>query len=34
MTNFVPNFVAITTRVCLFKISPTSFDSLTSKTPY
>jgi len=27
--SFVPNFVAMTTRVCLFKISPTSFDSLT-----
>ena len=33
MTHFVPNFVAMATRVCLFKISLTSFDSLTSETP-
>ena len=30
---FVPNLVAIATRVCLCKISLTSFDSLTLKTP-
>jgi len=33
MTHFVPNFVAMATRVCLFKISLTSFDSVTPKTP-
>jgi len=31
MTHFDLNFVAMATRVCLFKISLTSFDSLTSK---
>ena len=33
VTHFVPNFVAMATRVGLFKISLTSFDSLTPKTP-
>jgi len=33
MTHFAPNFVAMATSVCLFKISLTSFDSLTPKTP-
>jgi len=33
MTHFVPNFVAMATRVRVFKISLTSFDSLTLKTP-
>jgi len=33
MTHFVPNFVALATRVCLFKFSLTSFDSWTPKTP-
>jgi len=33
MTRFVPNFVAMATKVGLFKISLTSFDSLTLKTP-
>ena len=33
MTHFVPNFVAMATRVCLFKISPTLFDSLTQQQP-
>jgi len=32
MTHFGPNFVAMATRVCLCKISLTSFDSLTPKT--
>jgi len=31
MTHFVPNFVAMATRVGLFKIYLTSFDSLTPK---
>jgi len=33
MTRFIPNFVAMATRVGLFKISLTSFDSLTPKNP-
>jgi len=33
MTHFVPNFVAMATRACLFKISVMSFDSLTPITP-
>jgi len=32
MTHFVTNFIAMATRVCLFKISLTSFDRLTSET--
>ena len=33
IADFVPNFVAMATRVGIFKISLTSFDSLTPKTP-